>query len=124
MQTIAEFHVLTERFALHRTLADTDVSFEAERITAHESDRVIPLLWAVGEQSDLDRLEGVRQEDPSVEGVTLVTGLEDESTRPGLGRRYGKSRERCPGGHSRRPGVVGVERRYWGSQSISIVTVS
>ena len=78
MQTIAEFRIPTDRFALHRTLADTDVSFEAERVTAHESDRVIPLLWAAGERSDLDRLEEVLRADPSVEGVTLVTELEDE----------------------------------------------
>jgi predicted DNA binding protein len=78
MDTIAEFDVPAENFALARTLGAADVSFDAERVTAHDTDRVVPLLWATGERAVLDELEGTLREDPSVESVEVLTELDDE----------------------------------------------
>lgn len=47
--TIAEFRVPAENFALSATLAALDVSFETEHLTAYDTDRVLPLLWATGD---------------------------------------------------------------------------
>lgn len=78
MNTLAEFRVPAENFALYETLSATGVSFEAERITAHDSDRVIPLLWAAGETSEQDELEAALHSDPSTKDIELVTDLEEE----------------------------------------------
>jgi predicted DNA binding protein len=78
VNTIAEFRVPAENFALSATLAALDVSFEAERVTAYDTDRVLPLLWATGSREDLGALGDRLRADPSVEAVELVAGLEDE----------------------------------------------
>jgi predicted DNA binding protein len=78
MNTIAEFHVPAENFALSATLATLDVNFEAERVTAYDTDRVLPLLWATGGPEDLDALGEELGADPSVENAELVTSLDDE----------------------------------------------
>ena len=78
MNTIAEFKVPAEEFALRQTLDSTNVTFEAERVTAHETDHVIPLLWVAGPDDDLDRIEDVLHEDPSVENAQLISSFSDE----------------------------------------------
>ena len=78
MNTLAEFRVPAENFALYETLSETGVSFEAERITAHDSDRVIPLLWAAGELDKQDELETALRSDTSTKDVELVTDLDEE----------------------------------------------
>lgn len=78
MNTIAEFRLPAENFALHETLSTTDIDFEAERVTAHDSHRVLPLLWAAGPPEDLDGVEAALRDDPSVEDVELVTELDNE----------------------------------------------
>ncbi|PSP73735.1 DNA-binding protein [Halobacteriales archaeon QS_3_64_16] len=78
MDTIAEFDVPAEKFALARTLEALNVSFDAERVTAHDIDWVIPLLWAAGERAVLDELEATLRKDPSVESVAVLTELDDE----------------------------------------------
>lgn len=77
MDTIAELRLPADDFALQDTLtAAPTVMFEAERITAHDSDRVLPLLWAAGD--DLDAVEIALCDDPSVENVELLTDLDNE----------------------------------------------
>lgn len=78
MDTIAEFDVPAEHFALARTLETVAVSFDAERVTAHDTDRMIPLLWAAGDRAALDELEAILEEDPSVDSVAVLTELDDE----------------------------------------------
>ena len=78
MNTIAEFRVPTANFALATTLAEVDMSFEAERVTAYDTDRVMPLLWATGRPEDLTALNDRLDADPSVENVEPVTALDDE----------------------------------------------
>ena len=78
INTIAEFDVPAESFALARTLEALEVGFDAECVTAHDTDRVVPLLWAAGERAVLDELEGTLREDPSVERAELLTEFDDE----------------------------------------------
>lgn len=78
MNAIAEFRVPAENFALAATLAASDVNFEAERVTAYDTDRVIPLLWATGSPEDIGVLDRKLDEDPSVENAELVTDLDGE----------------------------------------------
>lgn len=78
MNTIAEFRIPAENFALHDTLLTTNVTFEAERVTAHMSNRVLPLVWAAGPPEDLDGVESALRDDPSVKNIELVTDLDNE----------------------------------------------
>ena len=78
MNAIAEFRVPAENFALAATLAASDVNLEAERVTAYDTDRAIPLLWATGSPEDIGVLDRKLDEDPSVENAELVTDLDGE----------------------------------------------
>jgi hypothetical protein len=78
MNTIAEFHVPAENFALSATLATLDVNFEAEG-----SPPTIPIgsfrsCGPPGGPEDLDALGEELGADPSVENAELVTSLDDE----------------------------------------------
>lgn len=74
--TIAEIHVPTDQFALHHTLTTLeDARFEIERIVAHESEHVMPYVWASG--VDPDELDRVLGDDPSVERADRLARPED-----------------------------------------------
>lgn len=77
MDTIAELQLPANEFALNHTLATVPgVTFEAERITAHDTDRVLPLIWAAG--GDPALVEATLHDDPTVENVELLTDLDNE----------------------------------------------
>lgn len=77
MDTIAELRLPAEDFALQHTLTVVPTAtFEAERITAHDTDRVLPLLWVAGE--GLDNIGSALDDDPSVDNVELLTDLDSE----------------------------------------------
>lgn len=77
MDTIAELRLPASDFALQQTLeAVPHINFETERITAHDTDRVLPLIWAAGD--GLDSLEEILRDDPTVENVELLTDLDSE----------------------------------------------
>ncbi|MFC7079618.1 hypothetical protein [Halorussus caseinilyticus] len=49
MSTIAQLGVPAEAFALRETLPRVpDVEVEAERVVAHDEERVMPFVWAAG----------------------------------------------------------------------------
>jgi predicted DNA binding protein len=76
MSNIAEVHVPAEEFALRETLEEVpDVEFEVERVATHGSDRVLPFVWATGE--DLERVEAALETDPSVEDVESLIEQDD-----------------------------------------------
>lgn len=71
MATIAEIQFPTGEFALKYTLETIgDVNFEVERIAAHDSEMVMPYIWATS--ADPVELEQVLAEDPSVDAVEKV----------------------------------------------------
>jgi predicted DNA binding protein len=78
MSTIAELSISASEFALATTL-DTlpHMQFEVERVVAHESERVMPFVWATGE-TDRERLDEALSADPSVESVTELAAFDDE----------------------------------------------
>lgn len=66
-------------FALHETLeAVPDVQFEIEHVVAHESDRVMPLVWATAVGTDREILDKALATDPSVENVDELAAFDDE----------------------------------------------
>lgn len=77
MDTIAELRLSADDFALKQTLeAAPSTRFETERVAAHDTEHVLPLVWATSD--DLDLLEELLQEDSTVENVELLTSLDDE----------------------------------------------
>jgi predicted DNA binding protein len=79
MSTIAEVALPAAEFALHETLETVpDIQFEIERVVAHETDRVMPFVWATDEGIDRDALEEALADDPSVENVTELAAFDDE----------------------------------------------
>ncbi|NEU55743.1 bacterio-opsin activator domain-containing protein [Halorussus sp. MSC15.2] len=76
MSTIAQLGVPAETFALRETLPRVpDVEVAAERVVAHDEGRVMPFVWAAGE--DLDAFEDALAADPSVENERRLTELTD-----------------------------------------------
>jgi predicted DNA binding protein len=79
MSTIAELELPAEEFALARTFRDVpSVEFEVERVAAYEQERLLPFIWATGEDIAHGTLEEALETDPSVENVRLLADLEDE----------------------------------------------
>lgn len=79
MVTIADFVLPAEEFALSKTLNEIeDARFETIRVTAHGTDRVLPLFWGKAPESGHDALVEALETDPSVEDLTLLTTFEDE----------------------------------------------
>lgn len=75
--TIAEIELSAEEFALSETLSQLDdVEFEVERLVAHDQERVMPLVWINGE--DDEEISTVLEEDPTVDNLRLLTGLDSE----------------------------------------------
>lgn len=71
MATITEIQLPSEEFALSYTLETIgDVNFEVERIAAHDSEMIMPYLWATS--ADPTELEQVLAADPSVDAVEKV----------------------------------------------------
>jgi predicted DNA binding protein len=80
MPTIAEFAIPTGQFALRETLERRpNLAFEIDRVVAHATARVMPFVWASGEDDELEGLTAILDEDPSVEIAELLT--EDENGR-------------------------------------------
>jgi predicted DNA binding protein len=80
MATIAEIRIPSSQFALNHTLTTLeDARFEIERIVAHESEHVMPYVWATG--VDPEELERVVEDDPSVE-------VAEQLARPGDSALY------------------------------------
>jgi predicted DNA binding protein len=78
MSTIAEVSLPAAEFALYETLETVpDVQFEIERVVAHESERVMPFVWATGEV-ERERLDEALSADPSVESVTELATFDEE----------------------------------------------
>lgn len=78
MSTIAEIRFPAEEFALAETLATVpDVEFETVRVVAHETDRVLPLVWAQTDET-FESLEGALADDPSVENLSRLATLPEE----------------------------------------------
>ncbi|WP_135853788.1 helix-turn-helix domain-containing protein [Halorussus salinus] len=76
MSTIAQLGIPAEEFALRETLSRVpDVTVEAERVVAHDDERVMPFVWAAGE--DLAAFEDALAEDSSVENERRLTDLPD-----------------------------------------------
>ncbi|EMA39271.1 helix-turn-helix domain-containing protein [Halococcus hamelinensis] len=79
MSTIAEVSLPGSEFALHETLeAHPDVEFEIERMVAHETDRVMPFVWATSERIDRETLDETMADDPSVDNVTRLAAYDGE----------------------------------------------
>ena len=77
MSTIAEIQLPAEEFALSDTLSTVPhLEFETVRVVAHETDRVLPLIWA--QTDEADTLNDTLADDPTVENVQLLADLADE----------------------------------------------
>jgi predicted DNA binding protein len=77
MSTIAEIQFPAVEFALAETLSDVPhLEFETVRVVAHDTDRVLPLVWA--QTDDTDALDDALDDDPTVENVRLLADLTDE----------------------------------------------
>ena len=78
MSTIAELSIPAAEFALADTLdAFPDAKFETERVVAHETDRIMPFVWATGD-IERDRLDEALADDPSVEEFTELAAFDEE----------------------------------------------
>ncbi len=77
MSTIAEIRFPATEFALAETLsAVPHLEFETVRVVAHETDRVLPLVWA--QTDDGDALDDALADDSTVENVRLLADLAAE----------------------------------------------
>ncbi|HET7322874.1 MAG TPA: helix-turn-helix domain-containing protein [Halococcus sp.] len=77
MSTIAEISFPATEFALSETLETVpNLEFETVRVVAHDTDRVLPLVWA--QTNDVDALSGALTEDTTVENVKLLADLAEE----------------------------------------------
>jgi predicted DNA binding protein len=76
MGIIAQVELPAKEFALGATLEKAShVEFDIERVVAHSSDHVFPLVWAIGD--DLEPIENLLREDPDVNDFELLAELED-----------------------------------------------
>ncbi|WP_101297767.1 helix-turn-helix domain-containing protein [Halegenticoccus soli] len=79
MGTIVAVRIPADQFALSETLAAVpDVAFEVERVVAHEDDRVMPFVWALGDETRLGELDDALRADPSVASVEPLADLDGE----------------------------------------------
>ncbi|WP_256687391.1 helix-turn-helix domain-containing protein [Halococcus qingdaonensis] len=77
MSTIGELSVAAETFALGETIERVPgVTFDVERVVAHDADRVMPFVWASA--PDREALEDAFESDPSVDNVELLSDLDGE----------------------------------------------
>ncbi len=77
MSTISEVSVAAGTFALGETIERVpEATFEVERVVAHDTDRVMPFVWASA--PDRDALENAFETDPSVENVERLSDLDGE----------------------------------------------
>lgn len=75
--TVATLTIPAADFALRDTIAALDgVAFDLERVVAHESERVMPLVWASG--AERSAFERAFDDDPSVAAFDLLAALDDE----------------------------------------------
>lgn len=76
VSTVAQLGVPAETFALRETLpAVPDASVEAERVVAHDDQRVMPFVWAATD--DLDAFEAALADDSTVENERRLIELAD-----------------------------------------------
>jgi predicted DNA binding protein len=74
--TVVEVEIPADEFALWETLTEHEkLEFEIERVVAHETDRVMPFVWASGGTADT---ESILKNDTSVENLQLLADLDDE----------------------------------------------
>lgn len=74
--TVVEVEIPADEFALWETLTEHEtLEFEIERVVAHESDRVMPFVWASGGEGDM---ESILEEDTSVQNLQLLADLDEE----------------------------------------------
>lgn len=77
MSTISELSIGASAFALGETLeAIPEATFDIERVVAHETERVMPFVWATA--PDRDALEAAFTDDSSVANVERLSDLDDE----------------------------------------------
>jgi predicted DNA binding protein len=77
MSTIAEIRIPAAEFALAETLSRVPhVTFETVRVVAHNTDRVLPLVWA--QTDDENALADALESDRTIENVRLLADLADE----------------------------------------------
>ncbi|XVH31988.1 helix-turn-helix domain-containing protein [Haloferacaceae archaeon DSL9] len=75
--TIVEVNFPVEEFALNATLETLpNATFEIERIAAHDSDRIMPLIWVAG-YHEPEMTEAI-DDDPSVETYEMLAQVDDE----------------------------------------------
>lgn len=75
--TIAEVELAADEFALADTFTQLDdVEFEVERFVAHDSDHVMPFVWATGD--DGDAIRATLEADPTVDNLRLLASLDGE----------------------------------------------
>ncbi|WP_254544355.1 helix-turn-helix domain-containing protein [Halomarina pelagica] len=75
--TVAEVEIPANEFALRETLETfEEVEFDIERLVAHDMDRVMPYVWALG--ADSEALTATLDADPSVENLRLLVDGEEE----------------------------------------------
>ena len=77
--TVAELTMPVAAFALGETAAALEaVTFEIERVVAHGSDSLVPLVWVSG--SEREALERALDDDPSVEAFDFLTDTARDSS--------------------------------------------
>lgn len=77
MATAEELELPAEEFALRETFSGVpDVEFDIERVVAHDRSRLMPILWAGGDE--FDAVDGALERNPSVENVKMLVDLDDE----------------------------------------------
>lgn len=73
MSTIAEIEIPSSEFALRETFrALPELDFEVERVVAHDHDRVMPFVWVESTGADVEEVERVLADDPSVDNVRVL----------------------------------------------------
>lgn len=79
MSVIATVHLPAAGFALEETLASHgDVTFDIERVVAHEDGHVLPYLWASGESVETETLVSTLEADPTVDNLELLAAIDGE----------------------------------------------
>lgn len=77
MAAIIEFALPADEFALKHTLTTLPgVEIEIERVVADASEQITPYMWVRAD--DFDAFEGAVRDDPTVEGMTLLSQTDDE----------------------------------------------
>lgn len=77
--TIAELTIPGDDFALGESITTLDgITFEAERVVAHNSDHVMPYVWASGDGLDGTTIDTALQTDGTVADFEVLVALTDE----------------------------------------------